>query len=389
MIYQGLKAQGYSVEVITADLHGKNDSADVKAIKPFDIRQLIGRKKIGSQRRQVSNSFLQKLMNSFPLNLLLGEGGIVYSTRVLSYLWKYRKQEVIIYSSYRPIVDHHVAYFFKLFNKKVYWIADYRDVLFDLDQLEVFLPNIQAWIYKKISRRASLVTTVSEGLLNYFEGYNSRLLTLRNAIEFGGWNTERSGDEQNSVFNIVYTGALYAGRRDPSILFEVLNGMIDKNPQLLTFVKLNYAGKESVVWDELIEAHGLGGINLNHGYVTREQSKRLQEQANINLLLTWSSPNNQGILTGKFYEYLKAGNPILTIISGSRDVEIDQLFSDYLLGEVVYKEGHHNLITFLQKEFDNWRNERASRPAISLETKKAFSWEENIKILVRELPKGV
>ena len=367
---------GYDVQVFTSDPLAKNNAYKVEGVCPYDIKHMLPERSVSTK---VSSSegkrWTTKIMSSFPLNLLLGEGGIIYTIRILKKLWKHRNEEVIIYSSFRPIADHHIAFLFTLLNRKAFWIADYRDILFDKDELDVFLPNLQEKLYRSITRRANILTTVSNGLSGFFANYNDNIFVLRNGVENTNEVPSAGCLIDKNKFCISYTGALYKGRRDPSILFSTLKEIIEFDPQLKSNISLHYAGKEGALWNDLVSKYGLDEINNCHNLISRDQSLRLQKDSSVNLLLTWCSPNNQGILTGKFFEYLKARKPIVTIIKGDRDAEFEEIFNKDEIGILVYDSQSDVLKTYLLELLGNWKADNYKKYLIKEEVVNSYKWD--------------
>lgn len=375
---------GYDVTVFSSDPLASDETIEVIGLCPFDLRYFLTRRisKNSGANTPSSRQWASKIMNSFPGNLLFGEGGLIYTWRVLRRLWKFRNNDVIIYSSFRPIADHHIAYLFKKINPKSYWIADYRDVLYDKDVIDVYFPGLQTWIYKRLTQNADVLTTVSKGLTSSFTGFNNELAVLRNGIQQNKTDISQEDRLLNSgKFHISYTGALYAGRRDPSMLFMALSKLISERNELSNRIQLNYAGRESSVWNELVNSYGLEDINNDLGMLTRPQAIALQADSNINLLLSWSSPNNKGILTGKFYEYLDAQNSILCILSGSKDEEFEEIFGRDKIGLLAYEGGEEAIQNFIKSmlEFEN------EDKYISEEVIKKYLWKAGFDQFIKTL----
>ena len=68
---------------------------------------------------------------------------------------------------------------------------------------------------------------------------------------------------------------------------------------------------QSVIQD--IGACGLTDNTEIVNHVPHDEVKRLQEASQVLLLLVNNALNAKGILTGKLYEYLASGRPILAI----------------------------------------------------------------------------
>jgi glycosyltransferase involved in cell wall biosynthesis len=68
-------------------------------------------------------------------------------------------------------------------------------------------------------------------------------------------------------------------------------------------------------------------------HVPHDEVKRIQDTTQILLLLVNNAPNAKGILTGKLYEYLASGRPILAI--GPEDGDAARLLKETQAGSIV------------------------------------------------------
>ena len=55
---------------------------------------------------------------------------------------------------------------------------------------------------------------------------------------------------------------------------------------------------------------------MNHGYVSRAEAVRIQNLSDLFLVLSWNAKREKGVLTGKFYEGIRAKKPILAMLTG-------------------------------------------------------------------------
>ena len=75
----------------------------------------------------------------------------------------------------------------------------------------------------------------------------------------------------------------------------------------------------------------------------------------MNLLMTWSGPHIKGILTGKLYEYLIAQKPIIGLVNGQYDGELEEIFAQVNAGQIACKGGDHtSLSSFIQTKYLEW-----------------------------------
>lgn len=353
---------------------------DYQTIK-FLLNKIKNNKKTSASQNQNQNRNWAKRLSQFPLNLILGEGGFVYILfNFISILFKIHKIDYI-YSSYSPHSDHYIAFLFKKLFPRIIWIADFRDIpLTDLDGNQ---PNNWENLFNnKIIKRANYLFTVSKGLANVLSELNSNTIVLRNGISDFLLQPQKINREtiqlNKNKFNISYTGALYQGKRDPIPLFQTIRTMIDSGELEEEFISLNYAGRESSLWEKLIKDYQLENVNHTYGSVAFDDAIYLQKNSDINLLLSWASPQLKGVLTGKFYEYLAARNPILLILRGIRDEEFEEIFEDLDAGLVINVDDSNNefdsLKSFISTTFKKWKTNDIKK--IDLQKLENYTWKK-------------
>ena len=64
-----------------------------------------------------------------------------------------------------------------------------------------------------------------------------------------------------------------------------------------------------------------------HGYVPYQKSVGIQRVADVLLFLDWTDIRAEGVLTGKLFEYLGSGRPILAI-GASKNTEAARIIAD-------------------------------------------------------------
>ena len=243
------------------------------------------------------------------------------------------------------------------------WIADFRDLPVEPHYQQQYLPNLHKNIYSYFFKKAKVALTVSAGLAKELNLYNDNIEVVMNGIE----------DDYLfpkpvivSSFNIVYTGSLFLEERNPNPLFIALNNLIKKGLVDSNLIKIVYAGKDGQSWNQLTSQWQLNEITINKDLISSEESRILQQEACINLLLTMASEKLQGILTGKYIEYLKAGSPILAIVKNQNDKFLENELQELKAGISVsdQDESLFNIENFILEKFQNWtssnKNEKSS-----------------------------
>lgn len=121
----------------------------------------------------------------------------------------------------------------------------------------------------------------------------------------------------STSFRFAYVGALYGGKRDLAPFFYALSEVVKQHPRYARTIAIHYAGQEGAAFCTQAAAHGLQSLVVDHGRIARNQSLGLQQAADVCLLSTWNTPDDQGILTGKMFEYFLLRKPVLAIVNGT------------------------------------------------------------------------
>lgn len=335
-----------------------------------------------SARRRPLVQLLQRLSQSFPSNLLIGDGGLYYLYRGYQEGCRLVRQHGIthLFSSYRPYADHLIAYWLKRRFPHLVWIADFRDLQVDPVLQHSFWPAFQWWCNRQVLKRAEVVSTVSEGLKTTLRAHHPNVLVLPNGIG----KYERTEQPPLPQFTIAYTGSLYPGAQSAAPLLNTLQQLISDGQLSPKNLCLRYAGKDRAIWEDWVAQHGLQHLSEATGLRPLREARSLQQRAHINLLLSWSKPGSQGILTGKLYEYLAAGRPVLALLNApSAGPEWQQVFAG-LPHSQLHTSGDHPeaLRAFVLAHYHAWKS--GERLCETLDTE-PFTWAAQMEGFVGAL----
>jgi len=368
------------------------DNVIVETISALDFRYFLRKKKSGGTivDKKKNNAWFQraiKLMNTFPFSILIGEGGPVYLMNLIRKGNKAIREQKIthLYSSFRPFTDHFAAYILKKMNPHIYWIADFRDLMYDPYFNKIYFKTIHRRFFRNIFYTADLLTTVSDGLAVQLKSFNPYVITIRNAIPtFPEYFTPVS----SLKFSIAYTGSMYLDKKNAEPLFKALKELIGEGKLQKENVTIIYAGKDGFYWRDMAAAFDLIDVMDIRGELTSEDAMKIQKDACVNLLLTISSDDLTGILTGKMIEYFEAGNPILAIVKNQIDPELENNLKELQIGKS-FSDQHSDLTgikNFLLEEYLHWRETGLNRKAVNVNIlKRKYSVEETMKGLFEKI----
>jgi glycosyltransferase involved in cell wall biosynthesis len=200
------------------------------------------------------------------------------------------------------------------------WIADFRDLWTQNlgDQKHTSQP-LRVRQEKRTLAAADALVTVSEPWARRLrERYSPKpIYTIHNGFDPDEFR--RRPQELTKSFSITYAGTLYGGKRDPSLLLEVLKELISEQILSAQDVRVRFYVKPEPWLPALIAQYGLGEVVELHGFIGRAEVLQREMESQVLLLLGWSDPKETGQHSGKLFEYFGAARPILAV-GGSKGV---------------------------------------------------------------------
>jgi len=212
-----------------------------------------------------------------------------------------------VFSSSGPGTAHVIARELKD-QSKLPWIADLRD-LWTQHYFYPWSPVRQA-----IERRLELRTLANADALTTVSGPLAEKLAQlhrhrRIRVVPNGFDPDEQPRDPVPLardFILTYTGTLYPEKQDPSLLFQAIQDLR---------VRVRFIGRviDPASLERLVQKYGVKEKVEIAGLRSREDALRAQRESPMLLLLDWMDPAQQGVTTGKIFEYLAAGRPILSI----------------------------------------------------------------------------
>lgn len=241
-----------------------------------------------------------------------------------------------VFTSYGPIAPH----LFGLYAKRrhaAFWCADFRDMM-DAPYFCFVRRKVDGILQKRIAKKADLNTCVADAFRRqlmektksckpFYTVYNGyQPLSAAEAV------CESSGNA-NACLSLCYTGSIIPRLRDFSPMFSALQALIGEGLIDASKVVIHYAGFDSKAFLSQAAAYQMEKSVVDHGLITAHEASVLQQTSDVFLIASWNRPDSQGILTGKFYEAIRAEKPILAVLTGDLPKsELYQLINAHHLG---------------------------------------------------------
>lgn len=261
---------------------------------------------------------------------------------------------------------HNAGVWMKKKGRAKKFVADYRDPAYNPGGRN---RKVEALHDKKVQDKAvymaDVIVCVSKGMANtLIEQYKNQTIApvfvVHNGFDPGDHMTTETGLLDSDMFNFVYTGALYNGRRSVEMLAEVLKEIIAEGIITKDKIAIHYAGSDYTELLNQLRPYGLEEIAVDHGYVTRSQSLSMQKESDVVLLLNWNQDNYMGVIPGKLYEYMAAKRTICALIMGNQSgSETAKMIREGFLGcacEQAAVGDRESLKQYMIKMFERFNN---------------------------------
>jgi len=217
-----------------------------------------------------------------------------------------------IFSSSGPVGSHIVASILAR-RTGIPWVADYRD-LWSQNHVVKYHP-ILTIVEKRIERAVlspcRAAVTVSPPLAKELNALLQKpVIVIPNGFDPDDYDPRT---KPLLRFTLTYTGRLYPPHRDPSVLFEAVTGLKSEGvtPDRLSLRLYSPPDVSPAFVMGSAKRFGVEDFVEWGGYVPYLDSLRRQQESTVLLVIDFTGA--EGILTGKIFEYLGAGRPILAL----------------------------------------------------------------------------
>lgn len=260
-----------------------------------------------------------------------------------------------VFTTSPPHSAHLAGYLFKR-RLGIPWVADFRDSWnrepFDRVPTQAHR-RMNEFLLRLVLRHADRITGISSRVLE-----DMKCLSRRRESDFiwnpNGFDPEDFlgfRHERSDRFRVTYSGTVNSVHPPDSFLSGA-GEALRREPALRKALEINFVGSVSDVdLDGMILSHGLDGLVKQTGYVQHAESLRHLSCSDV-LLLFLPADSGPGVITGKLYEYLASGLPILGVLP---EGEAARITLDSGRGRVVRPGDTDGIASSLIGMFHAWK----------------------------------
>ena len=319
-----------------------------------------------------SRSFFQRLALYIRANFFIPDARVGWNRFAIKKARTIFKEHDIdaIISTGPPHSSHLIAYALKKKYKKP-WIADLRDPWTTVFY-NAYFPRIESAKKKDkqledlVLKNADSVSVVSQGMHDEFSDRANDISLIYNGFDDADFKGLKK--VKNDKFTIAYVGN-FKPNQNAVLVWECLKELGGKNAQFKSDLNISLTGNiDSSVVNSLQE-YGLKEQLSIDGFAAHHTAVQRMLDACLLLFVIPISERNHLIITGKLFEYLATGNPILAI--GPTNGNASALLKDAQRDEMLEYNDKDNILLQIESAYTIWKNK--SIPQYSLNDLERFT----------------
>jgi glycosyltransferase involved in cell wall biosynthesis len=268
------------------------------------------------------------------------------------------------------------------------WLADFRDPWTNIDfydklKLQKFADQKHKKLEQKVIHNANMLVTVSRNWANDFKKLGAQHIEV---ITNGYDEDDFKPDKMNmsEKFEILHIGSMNADR-NPAALWEVLGDFCRKDSDFKNNLLIKLIGQTDFKVVESLKKNELFDHVSIENYMPHQNVIDYASRARLLLLPLNNTPNVNGIIPGKLFEYLGLNRPILCI--GIANGDSAEIIDETKSGEVVDFDDKDAMQKSIATHWENFRKDimvhDADKDAIEKYTRKNLT--KRLSELLNEL----
>ncbi len=307
-------------------------------------------------------SMIKANINDLYKYLLIPEYQSLWAMKVCKLIDKYVdiKSIDMIYTTADPYANTFIGNFIKKkYNKS--WVVDFRDEWTNHHYKEYDKSSItykvEFEMEKSIVEAADKIITTtpisSDNYRNIFNLSKNKVKTITNGYDEDDFKEIRPLNKKNKVFTIMHNGIFHNGKNPVTFLYAISN-LISKNLIDKSSIRVYFTIEDE--YKDLIKKLGLQNIVEYLGYLEHKKSLQIANKCDVLLLVVGSGEKLNVVYTGKIFEYLRLGKPILSL--APENGVIDNLINENKKGYNVDYNDVEGIEKYILKLYRNWKEDK-------------------------------
>ena len=312
-------------------------------------------------------SFIEKVMLYVRGNFFIPDARVGWVKPSVSFLLDYIKKEGIetIITTGPPHSVHLIGLQLKQ-KLKVKWLADFRDPWTTIGyHKQLKLTSASKAKHKSFEKQ--VLNSSNQIIVTSFVTKQEFQNMTNKPIEVitNGYDDDAAVDFiMDTKFTLSHIGSLLS-KRNPEILWRVLNELISENDDFSKDFQLNFIGSISKKVLESIKNFNLSNYINEVGYLSHKEAIINQKKSQLLLLIEIDSEDTKCIIPGKLFEYMVSNRPIVAI--GPKDSDVEKIIKETNTGHYFNYSDYESLKRIILEHYKAFQNKTLQSHPIGLQ----------------------
>lgn len=312
-------------------------------------------------------SFIEKAMLYARGNFFIPDARVGWVKPSVSFLLDYIKKESIetIITTGPPHSVHLIGLQLKQ-KLGVKWLADFRDPWTTIGyhkQLKLTSASKAKHksFEKQVLNNADQIIVTSFVTKQEFQNLTNKPIE----VITNGYDDEAAVDfNMDTKFTLSHIGSLLS-KRNPEILWQVLNELVNENEYFSKDFQLNFIGSISEKILESIKNNNLSNYINEVDYVSHKEAIAYQKKSQLLLLIEIDSEDTKCIIPGKLFEYIVSNRPVVAI--GPKDSDVEKIIKETNTGHYFNYADYESLKRIILEHYKAFHNKTLQSHPIGLQ----------------------
>lgn len=268
----------------------------------------------------------------------------------------------VVYTTSGPNSAHIAGYYLKE-KYGIPWVADYRDMwttdpanpLLDMDN-PIHKLNRELESILLHNANCNLVA-VGETIPIYTKNFQlsrEKFVGITNGYDEMDFSDITDKVHRTEKFTINYSGLLYSKQRNIAPILQAIKELGDTHAVDLSRIIFRVVGASEKGNFELVRKYEMETIFQYVPYVPHKEAIASNLDSNLLLLFVGDDPVFKMVFTGKIFEYLRSGRPILAL--APKDGVVDLLLRETGHGKAFLGTQIPEIKQMILEEYTKWKN---------------------------------
>jgi glycosyltransferase involved in cell wall biosynthesis len=253
-------------------------------------------------------------------------------------------------------------------NTGIRWLADFRDPWTNVYYNDM-LPRtartrrIDRNYENAVLGKADALTVVSPGMKDEFSDRNTNIHVVMNGFDLADMygKVMGSGPESDGLFRLTYTGNFKPNQHVPA-LWEGICELLGDDAGFAKDFSLRFVGNVDSSVPEYFASQGISSNLEIVDYVPHAEVTRIMSSSSLLLFVIPQARNNELIITGKLFEYLASGRPVIPV--GPPGGDAAAILRETSRDEMISYSDKTGFKELLMRYYKEWKNSGGELPSL-------------------------